>query len=131
MLAVGLLLAVAGCTNAGKEGDHTPRKITEGEAFSFNGWDVADGWAVSTKDTAINGEQIKSPMVELTVTNSGSETRPTLFQLVFVDGDQAMVTINCSTGDLAVDASEEVTCDGTGREYPTGYDSMQVQDITR
>jgi hypothetical protein len=126
-----VLFVLTGCTGVGDEGDETPVVVEEGEEFSFNGWRVSDGWQVTSEEAAIDGEAYQQPNVELTVTNDGESARPTLFTIFFAENDTLLASINCSTGSLEPGESADIVCRGSGEEFPTGYNKIQVERLTR
>ena len=54
-----------------------------GKAFAWNGFDVEDGWELNAIKRSAGLEEVTTPEVKGTITNTSDEERAALFEMVF------------------------------------------------
>ncbi|RYC09621.1 hypothetical protein [Nocardioides zhouii] len=108
-----------------------PVEVEVGKGFSWNGFVVDDGWELNAIKRPAGAEEVTTPEVKGTITNTDDEERAAIFQMVFsADGD-ALATVNCTAGKMAKDQSQSLVCPGLSAEMPEDYDAVVVQEFTR
>lgn len=139
-LTLGLagLLLLMGCSDdqqtsaaSSPEGDTDPVEVEVGEAFTWNGFAVDDGWELAQADMLRGEEQGTMPVLTGTVTNEGESARFVLMQVTFARGDAPVATVPCTSEKLDPGAATEVECRGMGSSYPEEYDTVTVAEIRR
>ena len=88
-LATGLVaLACLGALGACSSDDAAstskdPVEVEVGKAFTWNGFDVEDGWELNGIKRSAGLEEVTTPEVKGTITNTSDEERAALFEMVF------------------------------------------------
>lgn len=129
-MALACLGALAACgddVNAGTE----PVEVEVGKAFSWNGFTVEDGWELTGVERSIDMENVTTPDVRGTITNTSEEERAALFEMVFSADGQPLATLNCSAAGMEADQSQQFICPGLSSTMPEGYDAVVVQEFSR
>jgi hypothetical protein len=129
VLAVLAAVGLTGCQSGQGEGENAPMGVEVGKAFEWDGFKVSDGWKLSSQDVDRGGETVKQPNLTMTVTNDGSKRRSVLLQVAFLQADQLLAAVNCSSDPLDPGQAEDITCKGLRATYPSGYDDVQVQTV--
>jgi hypothetical protein len=107
------------------EATDKPKAVTEGSAFTHDGYDVPAGWAV-TQDKLLDTVAIKG----MSVTNAshGSTDTP-MFTFQFVGkGENILGTVSCTGTELQPGQSTKLDCGGLD-SFPTGYSEIRVADM--
>jgi hypothetical protein len=134
LVAALLLLLAVGCSD--DSGDETPTdptaavKVELGKAFTWNDFSVADGWKIESSKETINMEEVDRPFLSGKVTNEADEARFAVFEFVFVADGKLQSTIRCTSLEIPTGETTDLGCPGF-QNPPSGYDLIQVQEITR
>lgn len=131
LLALVLLGAVAGCSDDGGGTGTDPVEVEVGEAFSWNGFDVDDGWTLDGVERSVNGDTVTTPQVKGTITNTADEERAAIFEMVFSADSEPVATISCSAATMVTDQSQQFECPGLSATMPEDYDAVVVQEFVR
>ena len=107
-------------------GPNNPLTITEGKAFSVNGFDYADGWTITNEPVSgtwhIDG---------LKVTNHRGKPDRLLIEIKLLNAGEVMATSTCVAGQgidkIAKDTTVTVECP-SGDALPATYDKITIQD---
>ena len=129
-MALACLGALAACgddVNTGTE----PVEVEVGQAFSWNGFTVEDGWELTGVERSIDMENVTTPDVRGTITNTSDEERAALFEMVFSADGQPLATLNCSAARMEADQSQQFICPGLSSTMPEDYDAVVVQEFNR
>jgi hypothetical protein len=133
-LALACVVTLAACSGGGDDDVNTstePVEVEVGTSFSWNGFVVDDGWELHAVKRSAGADEVTTPEVKGTITNTSDEERAAIFQMVFsADGD-ALATLNCSAGTMATDQSQSLVCPGLSATMPEDYDAVVVQEFTR
>ena len=131
-LVLACVASLAAC-GGGDDADTStdPVEVEVGTSFSWNGYVVDDGWKITPIKRSAGAEEITTPEVSGTITNTIDESRTALFELVFSDGGDPVATVNCSAGEMASDESQPFLCTGLNAAMPENYDAIVVQEFTR
>lgn len=135
ILALGIL-CIGGCfailgaavNEAGKAMDDetkndTPTKVTEGGAFTHDGFKVAAGWKV--KREQFGGVSLSG----VKVTNASKDNqRSALLTFTFYKGTENLAEVECSSNELQAGESSGMQCFSTAEKFPSGYDTIKVAD---
>ena len=131
LVALACLGALAACGDDDVNTSTDPVQVEVGKAFSWNGFTVDDGWKLHGVERSVNMEEVTTPEVKGTITNTSDEKRAAIFQLVFsADGDP-VARINCSAAAMVKDQSQQFICPGLSATMPEDYDAVVVQELTR
>jgi hypothetical protein len=102
-------------------GPDSPLEITEGEAFEVNGFDYAAGWGVQGDSLGF------IEITELKVTNNRDEADSAIVEIKFWSGTEVLAVDNCSTEQIAVGTTTQVSCIGLDT-LPDSYDRITIND---
>jgi hypothetical protein len=130
LVAVACLGTLSACgddVNTGTE----PVEVEVGKTFSWNGFVVEDDWELNGIERSAGAEEVTTPEVKGTITNTSSEERAVLFEMVFSADGSPVATVNCSAGTMAEDQSEPLVCPGLSATMPEDYDAIVVQEFSR
>lgn len=125
------VLTACGGDEGSAEGDKNPVEVTVGEAFTWNGFSVADGWTLDQAPMSRGQEQGTMPVIEGEVTNDGEKARFGLLQFTFAQDGKAVATVPCTTGELQPGDSAPMECSGLSSSFPEEYDAVSVSEIKR
>ena len=131
-LVLACVATLAACSGGDDVDTGTdPVEVEVGTSFSWNGFVVDDGWELNPVKRSAGADEVTTPEVKGTITNTSDEERAALFQMVFsADGD-ALATLNCSAAKMTKDQSQSLVCPGLSAEMPEDYDAVVVQEFTR
>ena len=108
-----------------------PVEVEVGKTFSWNGFVVEDGWQITGIERSAGVDEVTTPEVKGTITNTLDEERAAIFRMVFsADGDPVS-TLNCSARTMLADQSQEFICPGLNTTMPKDYDAVVVEELTR
>ena len=131
LVALGCLGSLTACGGGDVTTSAEPVEVEVGDAFTWNGYAVDDGWTLKGVERSVNAETVTTPQVRGTITNKIDETRAAIFEMVFsADGDP-VATVNCSAGEMERDQSMPFECPGLSATMPTDYDAVVVQEFSR
>ena len=102
-----------------------------GKAFSWNGFDVEDGWELNGIKRSAGLEEVTTPEVKGTITNTSDEERAALFEMVFSTDGSPVATLSCSAAKMVTDQSQQFICPGLSTTMPEDYDAVVVQEFRR
>jgi hypothetical protein len=132
-VVLACVVTLAACSGGGDD-VHTgtePVEVEVGTSFSWNGFVVDDGWELNPIKRSAGVEEVTTPEVKGTITNTSDEERAAIFQMVFsADGDE-LATLNCTAGKMIKDQSQSLVCPGLSATMPEDYDAVVVQEFTR
>ena len=131
-LLASTLVAASVLTGCGEDAqDAAGAELEVGEAFAYEGYEVADGWTLEKVEREVAMETMTQAEVRGEVTNTNDEAGYALFELVFAQQGEEVATVRCSSSKLAADESGDLLCPGFGSSYPEKYDTIVVQPIRR
>jgi hypothetical protein len=137
-LATGLVtLACLGALGACSSDDAStstskdPVEVEVGKAFTWNGFDVEDGWELKGIKRSAGLEEVTTPEVKGTITNASDEERVALFEMVFSTDGSPVATLSCSAPSMVADQSQQFICPGLSTTMPEDYDAVVVQEFRR
>ena len=138
-LATGLVaLACLGSLGACSSDDGTsattskdPVEVEVGKAFTWNGFSVEDGWQLKAIKRSAGMEEVTTPEVKGTITNTSDEERAALFEMVFSTDGSPVATLSCSAATMVADQSQQFICPGLSTTMPEDYDAVVVQEFRR
>ena len=137
-LATGLVtLACLGALGACSSDDASsststdPVEVEVGKAFSWNGFDVEDGWEINAIKRSAGLEEVTTPEVKGTIKNTSDEERAALFEMVFSTDGSPVATLSCSAATMVTDQSQQFICPGLSTTMPGDYDAVVVQEFRR
>ncbi len=108
-----------------------PVEVEVGKAFSWNGFTVDDGWEVNGVKRSAGAEEVTTPEVKGTITNTSDEERAAIFELVFSADGEPLATVNCSAASMVTDQSQQFLCPGLSAVMPQDYEAVVVQEFNR
>lgn len=108
-----------------------PVEVEVGKAFTWNGFSVEDGWEINGVKRSAGAEEVTTPEVKGTITNTSDEERGAIFELIFSADGEPLATVNCSAATMATDQSQQFLCPGLSAVMPTDYDAVVVQEFSR
>lgn len=108
-----------------------PVEVEVGEAFSWNGFEVEDGWELKAIERSVSMEEVVTPEVTGTIKNTSDEERAALFEMVFSADGSEVATVNCSARTMLPDQSQQLVCPGLSATMPEDYDAVVVQEFGR
>ena len=106
-----------------EEANDKPTTVTEGAAFTHDGFAAEEGWRVGKG--ALGDAEIKS----LTVTNNADEARIAQLTFTFVKGNSNLGEVECSSNELQAGQSSKMDCVSFDSGFPKGYTQIQVADM--
>lgn len=130
LLALTCLGALAACGDDVNTSTD-PVEVEVGEAFEWNGFTVDDGWEINGIDRAVNMEEVTTPEVKGTITNTLEEERTAIFEMVFSTDGEPVATLSCSAATMVTDQSQQFLCPGLSAVMPEDYDAVVVQELVR
>ena len=132
--ALVVLTCMGGLSACGDDEVNTstdPVEVEVGEAFEWNGFAVEEGWELNGVERSVNMEEVTTPEVKGTITNTSAEERAAIFEMVFsADGDP-VATLSCSAAKMVEDQSKQFVCPGLSATMPEDYDAVVVQELRR
>jgi hypothetical protein len=132
LVVLACLGALGACGDDGSTSTSTdPVEVEVGEAFSWNGFAVEDGWELNAIERSVSMEEVVTPEVKGTIKNTSDEERAALFEMVFSADGSELATVNCSARKMLPDQSQQLVCPGLGATMPEDYDAVVVQEYGR
>jgi hypothetical protein len=132
LVALACLGALGACGDDDAASTSTdPVEVEVGEAFTWNGFAVEDGWELKAIERSVSMEEVVTPEVTGTVKNTSDEERPALFEMVFSADGAEVATVNCSARTMLPDQSQRFVCPGLSATMPEDYDAVVVQEYGR
>ena len=134
--ARGVLVALACLGVLGACGDDVntsaePIEVEVGKAFEWNGYVVDSGWKLTGIKRSAGIEEVTTPEVKGSITNTSDEERAAIFELVFSADGEPLATLNCSAATMETDQSQQFVCPGLSATMPEDYDAVVVQEFSR
>jgi len=108
-----------------------PVEVEVGKAFEWNGFAVDDDWELNPIKRSAGVEEVTTPEVKGTITNTSDEDRTALFEMVFSLDGEPVATLNCTAASMATDQSMPFVCPGLSATMPEDYDAVVVQEFSR
>ena len=108
-----------------------PVEVEVGQAFTWNGFTVDDGWEVNGVKRSAGAEEVTTPEVKGTITNTSDEERAAIFELIFSTDGEPVATVNCSAASMVADQLQQFLCPGLSAVMPDNYDAVVVQEFNR
>ena len=130
LVALACLGAVSACgddVNASTD----PVEVELGKAFTWNSFSVDGGWELNGVERSAGAEQVTTPEVKGTITNTSDETRAAIFEMVFSADGEPLATLSCTAASMTTDQSQQFLCPGLSATMPEDYDAVVVQEFTR
>lgn len=127
LACLGMLSACSDDVNTSTD----PIEVELGKAFTWNGFSVEDGWELTPIKRSAGVDEVTTPEVKGTITNTSEEERTALFEIVFSADGEPLATVSCSAASMATDQSQQFTCPGLSATMPEEYDAVVVQEFTR
>ena len=133
MVALACLGALGACSSddASTSSSTDPVEVEVGKAFSWNSFDVEDGWELNGIKRSAGLEEVTTPEVKGTITNTSDEERTALFEMVFSADGSPVATLSCSAASMVADQSQQFICPGLSTTMPDDYDAVVVQEFRR
>ncbi len=133
MVALACLGALGACSSddASTSSSTDPVEVEVGKAFSWNSFDVEDGWELNAIKRSAGLEEVTTPEVKGTITNTSDEERAALFEMVFSTDGSPVATLSCSAATMVADQSQQFICPGLSTTMPEDYDAVVVQEFRR
>ena len=131
LVALACLGALGACGSDDTSTGTDPVEVEVGKAFSWNGFDVEDGWELNAIKRSAGLEEVTTPEVKGTITNTSDEERAALFEMVFSTDGSAVATLSCSAATMVADQSQQFICPGLSTTMPEDYDAVVVQEFRR
>lgn len=131
LVVLACLGALSACGDDEVNTSTDPVEVEVGEAFEWNGFAVEEGWELNGVERSVNMEEVTTPEVKGTITNTSAEERAAIFEMVFsADGDP-VATLSCSAAKMVEDQSKQFVCPGLSATMPEDYDAVVVQELRR
>jgi hypothetical protein len=108
-----------------------PVEVEVGKAFEWNGFTVDDGWELNPVKRSAGMDEVTTPEVKGTITNTADDVRAAIFEMVFSADGEPLATLNCSAGKMETDQSMQFVCPGLSATMPEDYDAVVVQEFSR
>jgi hypothetical protein len=133
LVALACLGALGACSSddASTSTSKDPVEVEVGKAFTWNGFDVEDGWELNGIKRSAGLEEVTTPEVKGTITNTSDEERTALFEMVFSADGSPVATLSCSAPSMVADQSQQFICPGLSTTMPEDYDAVVVQEFRR
>jgi hypothetical protein len=133
LVALACLGALGACSSddASTSTSKDPVEVEVGKAFTWNGFDVEDGWELKGIKRSAGLEEVTTPEVKGTITNASDEERVALFEMVFSTDGSPVATLSCSAPSMVADQSQQFICPGLSTTMPDDYDAVVVQEFRR
>ena len=130
-LVLACVATLAACGGDDVDTGTDPVEVEVGKTFSWNGFVVDDGWELNPIKRPAGAEEVTTPEVTGTITNTSDEERPALFEMVFSADGSELATLNCSARTMLPDQSQQLLCPGLSATMPEDYDAVVVQEFSR
>jgi hypothetical protein len=133
LVALACLGALGACSSddASTSTSKDPVEVEVGKAFTWNGFDVEDGWELKGIKRSAGLEEVTTPEVKGTITNASDEERVALFEMVFSTDGSPVATLSCSAPTMVAEQSQQFICPGLSTTMPEDYDAVVVQEFRR
>jgi hypothetical protein len=131
LVALACLGALGACSSDDTSTSTDPVEVEVGKAFTWNGFDVEDGWELNGIKRSAGLEEVTTPEVKGTITNASDEERVALFEMVFSTDGSPVATLSCSAPSMVADQSQQFICPGLSTTMPEDYDAVVVQEFRR
>ncbi len=131
LVALACLGALGACSSDDTSTGTDPVEVEVGKAFTWNGFDVEDGWELNGIERSAGLDEVTTPEVKGTITNTSDEERTALFEMVFSAEGSEVATLNCSARRMLPDQSQQFLCPGLSATMPEDYDAVVVQEFRR
>ena len=131
LVALACLGALGACSSDDASTSKDPVEVEVGKAFTWNGFDVEDGWELNGIKRSAGLEEVTTPEVKGTITNTSDEERAALFEMVFSTDGSPVATLSCSAATMVADQSQQFICPGLSTTMPEDYDAVVVQEFRR
>ena len=131
LVALACLGALGACSDDDASAGTDPVEVEVGEAFTWNGFAVEDGWELTAIERSVSMEEVTTPEVTGTIKNTADEERAALFEMVFSADGSELATVNCSARKMLPDQSQRFVCPGLSAAMPEDYDAVVVQEFGR
>ena len=102
-----------------------PREVSEGKAFTHDGYEVDAGWKVATDFGTVTINNLRVTAAEGDPDFEGGRTAMLTFR--FYDGTENLAEVTCSGKELQVGESSSMDC-FSGDKMPKGYKTIKVAD---
>ncbi|WP_408897580.1 hypothetical protein ACJ5H2_00395 [Nocardioides sp. R1-1] len=102
-----------------------PKEVSEGAAFTHDGYEVAAGWKVAEEE--FGGTNIVDMKVTAVESDDIEGGRSALFTFRFYKGTDVLLEVTCSSNEMQVGESSKMDCFGDG-ETVAGWDTIKVAD---
>ena len=99
LVALACLGALGACSSDDASTSTDPVEVEVGKAFTWNGFDVEDGWELNGIERSAGLDEVTTPEVKGTITNTSDEERTALFEMVFSADGSPVATLSCSARD--------------------------------
>ncbi len=130
-VVLAFVATLAGCGGDDVTTSTDPVEVEVGQTFSWNGFVVEDDWELNGIERSAGAEEVTTPEVKGTITNTSSEERAAIFEMVFSADGSPVATVNCSAGTMVEDQSQQLVCPGLSTTMPEDYDAVVVQEFSR
>ncbi|MGF9754883.1 hypothetical protein AAII07_06750 [Microvirga sp. 0TCS3.31] len=131
LVALACLGALGACSSDDTSASTDPVEVEVGKAFTWNGFDVEDGWELNGIERSAGLDEVTTPEVKGTITNTSDEERTALFEMVFSADGSPVATLSCSAPVMVADQSQQFLCPGLSATMPEDYDAVVVQEFRR
>jgi hypothetical protein len=136
LVALACLGALGACSSddastSTSSSSKDPVEVEVGKAFTWNGFDVEEGWKLKPIKRSAGLEEVITPEVKGTITNTSDEERAALFEMVFSTDGSPVATLSCSAATMVADQSQQFICPGLATTMPEDYDAVVVQEFRR
>ena len=131
LVALACLGALGACSSDDTSTSTDPVEVEVGKAFTWNGFDVEDGWELKGIKRSAGLEEVTTPEVKGTITNTSDDERAALFEMVFSTDGSPVATLSCSAPVMVADQSQQFLCPGLSATMPEDYDAVVVQEFRR
>jgi hypothetical protein len=131
LVALACLGALGACSSDDTSTSTDPVEVEVGKSFTWNGFDVEDGWELNGIERSAGLDEVTTPEVKGTITNTSDEERTALFEMVFSADGSPVATLSCSAPVMVADQSQQFLCPGLSATMPEDYDAVVVQEFRR
>ncbi|MEU5843203.1 DUF2510 domain-containing protein [Rhodococcus sp. NPDC047139] len=107
--------------DAAPGGADNPLTIVEGQPFEVSGFQYAAGWTVTEDpfgDATVEG---------LKVTNARESNDAALVEIKFMQGNEVVALVNCTTEQIPVGQTTTLNCVSVD-DFPANYDRITIND---
>jgi hypothetical protein len=131
IVALACLGTLGACGSDDASTSTDPVEVEVGKAFSWNGFDVEDGWELNAVERSAGLEEVVTPEVKGTIKNTSDEERAPIFEMVFSTDGSPVATLSCSAAKMVTGQSQQFICPGLSTTMPEDYDAVVVQEFRR